>query len=184
MLDDEGTMISLPSRSAAIHDLDRLGGRFLIVEARFYEAIADLLLKGAQMALAKAAVVFDLVSVPGCLEIPLAMAMRLDRAEKLGHPYEGAVALGCVIRGETHHFEIVANESARALMQLALDRRLAFGNGILTVENEAQALERADPRQGDKGGDAARAALCLHRLRNDLGLGQEIGSNPRQGEAD
>ncbi|HTV33242.1 MAG TPA: 6,7-dimethyl-8-ribityllumazine synthase [Methylocella sp.] len=177
-------MISLPSRSAVPQRLERQGGRFLIVEARFYEAIGRLLLDGAQAALAEAAATFDLVSVPGSLEIPLALAMTLDRAEKLGRPYEGAVALGCVIRGETHHFEIVANESARALMQLAIDRRLAFGNGILTVETKAQALQRADPRQGDKGGDAARAALCLHRLRLSLEASQDFWPDSRQREAD
>jgi 6,7-dimethyl-8-ribityllumazine synthase len=79
------------------------------------------------------------------------------------------VALGCIIRGETYHFEIVANESAHALMQVALDRRLSFGNGVLTVETEAQALVRADPEQGDKGGDAARAAIALHRIKHEMG---------------
>jgi 6,7-dimethyl-8-ribityllumazine synthase len=102
------------------------------------------------------------------------MAIALDHAEAAQRPFDGAVALGCVIRGETHHFEIVANESARALMQLAIGRKLAFGNGVLTVENQAQALSRADPRQGDKGGDAARAALAIHRLK--LGLNIEIGA--------
>jgi 6,7-dimethyl-8-ribityllumazine synthase len=102
------------------------------------------------------------------------MAVALDHAEAAQRPFDGAVALGCVIRGETYHFEIVANVSAGALMQLALGRKLAFGNGVLTVENTAQALSRADPRQGDKGGDAARAALSIHRLK--LGLNLEIGA--------
>ena len=145
------------------------GARFLIVEARYYEDIAAMLLEGAKTALAKAGASFELVGVPGALEIPLALAIALDHAAASKHPFDGAVALGCVIRGETHHFEIVANESARALMQLALARKLAFGNGILTVDNEAQALSRADPKQGDKGGDAVRAALSLHRLKLAIG---------------
>ncbi|MCI0468346.1 MAG: 6,7-dimethyl-8-ribityllumazine synthase [Beijerinckiaceae bacterium] len=147
------------------------GARFLIVEARFYEDIAGLLMEGARAAFKKAGASFDLVSVPGALEIPLAMAIALDRADAMKRPFDGAVALGCVIRGETHHFEIVANESARALMELALARKLAFGNGILTVENAAQAVSRADPQIGDKGGDAARAALTLHRLKLGTGAG-------------
>jgi 6,7-dimethyl-8-ribityllumazine synthase len=107
--------------------------------------------------------------VPGALEIPIAMAIALDHAKATGAPYAGAIALGCVIRGETHHFEIVADESARALMAMGVERKLALGNGILTVETEAQALERAGHNQGDKGGDAARAALSLHRLKRKLG---------------
>jgi|ERR1019366_7062859 6,7-dimethyl-8-ribityllumazine synthase len=164
-------MMALPRRSPALHDPDLKGGRFLIVEARFYEDIAAMLLEGAKLAFAKAAASFDLVEVPGALELPLAMAIALDHAEAAQRPFDGAAALGCVIRGETHHFEIVANESARALMQLALDRKLAFGNGVLTVENEAQALSRANPQQGDKGGDAARAALTIYRLKLGLKLG-------------
>ncbi|MGB6698770.1 MAG: 6,7-dimethyl-8-ribityllumazine synthase, partial [Methylocella sp.] len=141
----------------------------LIVEARYYEDIAAMLLEGAKTAFAKAGASFELVRVPGALEIPLALAIALDHAEVSKRPFDGAVALGCVLRGETRHFEIVANESARALMQLALARKLAFGNGVLTVENEAQALTRADPHQGDKGGDAARAALAIHRLKLAIG---------------
>ncbi len=149
--------------------LEARGTRFLIVEARYYEEIAAMLLEGAETAFAKAGASFDLLGVPGALEIPLALAIALDHAAASKHPFQGAVALGCVIRGETHHFEIVANESARALMKLALARKLAFGNGVLTVDNEAQALSRADPRQGDKGGDAARAALSIHRLKLAIG---------------
>ena len=161
--------MAVPRRFPAFPDPDLKGGRFLIVEARFYENIAAMLLDGAKKAFASAGVASDLIAVPGALEIPLAMAMALDRAEAAQRPFDGAVALGCVIRGETHHFEIVANESARALMQLALGRKLAFGNGVLTVESEAQAVARADPRQGDKGGDAARAALALHQLKLEIG---------------
>lgn len=162
-------MMAMPRRSPAVLHPDIKGGRFLIVEARFYEDIAAMLLEGAKNAFSRAEASFDLVEVPGALEIPLAMAIVLDHAEALQCPFDGAVALGCIIRGETYHFEIVANESARALMQLALARNLAFGNGILTVENEAQAVARADPRQGDKGGAAARAALSIHQLMLETG---------------
>jgi 6,7-dimethyl-8-ribityllumazine synthase len=159
--------MALPRRSPPL--LDARGARFLIVEARYYEDISAMLLEGAKTAFAKAGASFDLVSVPGALEIPLALAIALDHAAASKRPFDGAVALGCVIRGETHHFEIVANESARALMQISLARKLAFGNGVLTVENEAQAVSRADPRQCDKGGDAARAALSIHRLKLAIG---------------
>ena len=161
--------MALPRRSPPILDASLKGTRFLIVEARYYEDIAAMLLEGAKTAFAKAEASFDLVAVSGALEIPLALAIALDHGAASKHPFDGAVALGCVIRGETHHFEIVANESARALMQLALARKLAFGNGVLTVENEAQALARANPQQGDKGGDAARAALSIHRLKLAIG---------------
>ena len=145
------------------------GARFLIVEARFYDDIGAMLLEGAKQALAKADAAFELLGVPGALEIPIAMAIALDQAQESRQPFAGAIALGCIIRGETYHFEIVANESARASMQLAISRKLAFGNGILTVENEAQALARAKHDQGDKGGEAARAALALHRLKCEIG---------------
>jgi 6,7-dimethyl-8-ribityllumazine synthase len=159
--------MALPRRSPPL--IDARGTRFLIVEARYYEDIAAMLLEGATTAFAKAGASFDLVGVPGALEIPLALTIALDHAAASKRPFDGAVALGCVIRGETHHFEIVANESARALVQISLARRLAFGNGVLTVENEAQALTRANPQQGDKGGDAARAALSIHRLKLAIG---------------
>lgn len=161
--------MALPRRSPS-PEVSFEGARFLIVEARFYENIAAMLLEGAKTAFAKAHVSFELVTVPGALEIPLAMAIALDQAAAEKRPFDGAVALGCVIRGETHHFEIVANESARALMQIALERKLAFGNGILTVGDEAQAVVRADPLRGDKGGDAARAALSLHSLKRRIGV--------------
>ena len=156
-----------PRRSPPL--LDARGARFLIVEARYYEDIAAMLLEGAKTAFAKAGASFDFVGVPGALEIPLALAIALDHAAASKHPFDGAVALGCVMRGETHHFEIIANESARALMQISLARKLAFGNGVLTVENEAQALARANPQKGDKGGDAARAALSIYRLKLAIG---------------
>ncbi len=145
------------------------GARFLIVEARFYDEIGAMLLEGAKRAFASVEARYEAVRVPGALEIPIALAIALDAAEKAGVPYDGAIALGCVIRGETYHFEIVAGESARALMDLALSRKLAFGNGILTVENEAQARVRASHESGDKGGDAVRAALALYRLKTAVG---------------
>ena len=143
--------------------------RFLIVEARFYDAIGAELLAGARAAFAQVGATCDVVAVPGALEIPIAMAMALDAAAARRRPYQGAVALGCVIRGETYHFEIVANESARALTQLAVARQVAFGNGVLTVDNEAQAHARSGHNRDDKGGDAARAAIALHRLKQKLG---------------
>jgi 6,7-dimethyl-8-ribityllumazine synthase len=140
------------------------GARLLVVEARFYDDIGEMLLSGARRAAAEAGASVDLLSLPGALEIPAAIAIACDAAKAAGKPYDGAVALGCVIRGETYHFEIVAGESSRALMDLSVARKLPLGNGILTVENEHQAIVRADPQQGDKGGDAVRAALTLVAL--------------------
>jgi 6,7-dimethyl-8-ribityllumazine synthase len=129
----------------------------LVVEARFYDHIADALLNGATAAIARAGATFELVTVPGALEIPGAIAMAIAS----GKGFDGYVALGCVIRGETTHYETVANESARALMDITVVHRAPLGNGILTVENEAQALVRADPARGDKGGAAVSAALTM-----------------------
>ena len=148
------------------------GGRVLIVEAKFYDAIGAMLLDGAMQALSKAGAGAEVLSVPGALEIPIALAMALDAATAAGTPYDAAVALGCVIRGETFHFEVVAGESSRALIDLGVARKLPLGNGVLTVENEAQALERADPARGDKGGDAARAAIALAALKRRLDGGR------------
>ncbi len=145
------------------------GGRFLVVEARYYDTIGADLLMGATGALAAAGATHDLVSVAGALEIPVGMAIALDAAKAGGRPYDGAVALGCVIRGETFHFEIVAGESARALMDMSVQRKLPLGNGILTTETIEQAEERADPNRGDKGGEAARAAIGLALLERRLG---------------
>ena len=131
----------------------------LIAEARFYAHLNDLLLAGARAAIEEAGHSHETITVPGALELPAAIALAAD-SEK----FDAFVALGVVIRGETYHFEIVAGESARALIALTLDGH-AIGNGILTVENEAQALARADPAQADKGGDAARAALVLLELK-------------------
>ena len=157
-------------RRAAARPAPRFdGGRFLIVEARFYDAIGENLLTGARRALKAAGAGCEVVSVDGALEIPAGMAIALDAAEAAGQPYDGAIALGCVVRGETFHFEIVAGESARALMDMSVQRRLALGNGVLTTETIAQAAERADPAGGDKGGDAARAAIGLALLKRRMG---------------
>ena len=133
--------------------------RILIVEARFYEHLGDLLLKGARAAIEAAGQAHETITVPGALEVPGAIALAAESGR-----YEAFVAIGVVIRGETFHFEIVAGESARALMALTLDG-LAIGNGILTVENEDQALARARPDDKDKGGEAARAALAMLALK-------------------
>jgi len=137
----------------------------LIVEARFYDDMSDALLDGATHALKEAGATYDVVTVPGALEIPPAISMALDAAEEGGRNYDGFVALGMVIRGETYHFDIVANESSRALMDLAVSESLAVGNGILTVENDEQAWARARRSDKDKGGFAARAALTMIALR-------------------
>ena len=133
--------------------------RFLIVEARFYEHLNDKLIEGASDALAKAGHTVDKLTVPGALELPGAIAAAAESGE-----YDGFVAIGVVIRGETYHFEIVAGESARGIMALTLDG-IAVGNGILTVENEAQAQVRADPAQLNKGAGAAEAAMALLAVR-------------------
>lgn len=133
--------------------------RFLIVEARFYDHLNDMLVAGAKAALENVGHDVDVVTVPGALEIPGAIALAAE-----SELYAGYVAIGVVIRGETYHFEIVAGESARGIMALSMDG-LAIGNGILTVENEAQALVRADPTQKDKGGEAAKAALAMLDLQ-------------------
>jgi 6,7-dimethyl-8-ribityllumazine synthase len=137
--------------------------KFLIVEARFYDHLNDMLIEGARAALKAAGHKSETITVPGALEIPAAIAL----AEATGD-YDGFVAIGVVIRGETYHFEIVAGESARGIMAMTMDG-LAIGNGILTVENEAQALVRADPTQKDKGGEAAKAAIALLELKERFG---------------
>jgi 6,7-dimethyl-8-ribityllumazine synthase len=141
------------------------GARLLVVAARFNAGIVGQLKDGALAAIERLGARATVIEVPGALEIAAAAAITLDAAEKSGAPFDGLVALGCVIRGETYHFEIVANESSRALTDLSVSRRLPLGNGILTVENEEQAIVRADPKQGDKGADAALAALSLIRLK-------------------
>lgn len=135
----------------------------LIVEARFYDHLNDMLIAGARAAIEAAGHKADVITVPGALEIPGAVALAADSGR-----YDAFVAIGVVIRGETYHFEIVAGESARGLMALSMDG-LPIGNGILTVENEAQALVRADPAQKDKGGEAAKAALAMLALKGKFG---------------
>jgi 6,7-dimethyl-8-ribityllumazine synthase len=135
----------------------------LLVEARFYPHLNDMLLDGARKAIEAAGHKHETLTVPGALELPGAIAL----AARSGR-FCAFVALGVVIRGETYHFELVSNESARGLMDLTI-QGFAIGNGVLTVENEEQAIARADPKQGDKGGDAARAALALYDLREKYG---------------
>jgi 6,7-dimethyl-8-ribityllumazine synthase len=141
------------------------GARILVVEARYYDAIADTLLAGVTRALEEAGASHDVVTVPGALEIPTALAIALDAAAARRKPYDGAVALGCVIRGDTIHFEIVSEQSARGVMEISIARKIPIGNGILTVNNEDQAKVRANLDEGDKGGEAARATLTLVRLK-------------------
>jgi 6,7-dimethyl-8-ribityllumazine synthase len=135
----------------------------LIIEARFYDDLADELLRGATAALERAGATFDKVTVPGALEIPAAVAIAADTRR-----YDGYVALGCVIRGETTHYDTVAGESARGLMDLSIHERLAIGNGILTVENDDQAWARARVGESNKGGAAAEAALAMVALKARL----------------
>ncbi len=137
--------------------------KILIIEARFYDHLNDLLLEGARAAIEDAGHVHDTITVPGALEVPGAISLAAESGR-----YDGYVALGVVIRGETYHFEIVAGESARGIMALTMDG-LAIGNGILTVENEAQALTRAKPTEKDKGGEAAKAALAMLALKARFG---------------
>jgi 6,7-dimethyl-8-ribityllumazine synthase len=148
--------------------------RILIVEARFYSDLADELLKGAIDVLSSHGAVYEVITVPGALEIPGAIALAEEGSHRPASPapWDGYVALGTVIRGETYHFEIVSNESARGLMELTIGRRLCIGNGILTVEDEAQAWARARPSEGDKGGGAARAALTMVALKQQMLAGK------------
>ena len=156
---DHGKAFSLPKGKAHL----------LIIEARFYDNLSDALLDGAKAALDEAGATYDVATVPGALEIPAVISFALDGAEEGGREYDGFVALGTVIRGETYHFEIVAGESSRALMDIAVRESIAVGNGILTTENEEQAWTRARKSEGDKGGFAARAALTMIALRERLG---------------
>jgi 6,7-dimethyl-8-ribityllumazine synthase len=142
-----------------------MAGHYLIVEARFYTDLADAQADGAMAALDAAGASYERVTVPGALEIPAAIAF----AHTGKTHFDGYVALGCVIRGETSHYDTVCNESARGIMDLTLAENLAIGNGILTVENEEQAWARADKNRKDKGGGAANAALAMASLRKELG---------------
>jgi 6,7-dimethyl-8-ribityllumazine synthase len=157
-------MVETPRRDQA-EDVPLAGVRILIVESRYYEEIAMMLLDGATRALEAAHAGYEVITVPGALEIPQAIALAVE-AER--EAYAGVVALGCVIRGETSHYDIVAGESARALTDLSIARGIPVGNGILTVDTLDQARARAAPDKGDKGGTAARAALALVRLKGRL----------------
>jgi 6,7-dimethyl-8-ribityllumazine synthase len=157
------------ARRAKLKDqTDLSGARALIVEARFYDDIQDALMEGAVAELKAASVTHEVITVPGSLEIPAAIAIALDAAERNNEPYDAVIALGCVIRGDTIHFEIVSMESSRALMDLAVARKVPLGNGIITVDTEAQAWQRARAGELNKGGDAARAALAMLRIRRRL----------------
>ncbi|RWD44296.1 6,7-dimethyl-8-ribityllumazine synthase [Mesorhizobium sp.] len=141
----------------------------LIIEARFHDDLADALLEGATSALEEAGATYDVVTVPGSLEIPAVISFALDGAAEGGPSYDGFVALGTIVRGDTYHFDIVANESSRALMDLSVQEAVCIGNGILTTENDEQAWARAKRSEGDKGGFAARAALTMIALKQQLG---------------
>jgi 6,7-dimethyl-8-ribityllumazine synthase len=162
-----------PRRRSEADDVPLKGVRILIVESGYYQDIADTLLAGAKRALDAARVAYDVVTVPGALEIPQAIVIALDAAKSSAKSgakaYHGVVALGCVIRGETSHYDIVASESARALMEIGTVRKVPVGNGILTVDTAAQAQVRAALEEGDKGGTAAKAVLALVRLKRGLG---------------
>ena len=143
--------------------VDARDAHFVIVEGRYYDDLNDMLIAGAKAAFAASGATCEVITMPGALEIPVAIAIRDDH-----NPADGYVALGVVIRGETTHYEIVAIQSSRALIDLATHNGMPLGNGILTVENYEQAEVRANPAKGDKGGDAARAALALYALRKGL----------------
>lgn len=157
-----------PRRAELTDETDISGAHVVIIEARFYDDIQDALLAGAVKELEAAGVGYDVISVPGALEIPAAIAIALDASKKNGRPYDGAIALGCVVRGDTIHFEIVSMELSRALMDLAVARSLPLGNGVITVNTTEQAWERARADKLNKGGDAARAALVMMRIKRRL----------------
>ncbi len=165
---DDRAQMADPRRAQLKDQTDISGARVLIVEARFYDDIQDALLEGALAELKAAGATHEVITVPGALEIPAAIAIAFDAAEKTGNPYDAAIALGCVVRGDTIHFEIVSMESSRALMDLAVNRRIPLGNGIITVNNEDQAWARARAAELNKGGDAARAALAMLRIKRRL----------------
>ena len=142
----------------------------LVIEARYYQDIADELLRGALAAIERVGADHELVSVPGALEVPPALAIALHALDRGQIEFDGVVCLGCVIRGETKHFDLVAEQSARALMNISVEEGLALGNGILTVENREQAWARARVDEQNKGGGAAEAALAMIALRKRFGL--------------
>ncbi len=151
-----------PSRKRSTSSESVAPAHLVVLEARFYDAITDDLLSGVRTALRAAGATFDVVTLPGALEVAPALSILLQGGTT---HYDAAVAIGCIMRGETYHFEIVANESARGLTELAVRHAFPIGNAILTVEDEEQAAVRADPARGNKGGEAAEAALTLLRLK-------------------
>ncbi|GLI21952.1 MULTISPECIES: 6,7-dimethyl-8-ribityllumazine synthase [Xanthobacter] len=161
-------MVTTRRETAVEADSALEGARVVIVEGRYYEALADELLAGARAVLEAAGVAFEVITVPGALEIPVAAEIAIAASEEGGEPVDAVVGLGVVIRGETFHFDIVAGESARGIMELGMAHALPVGNGILTVDTEAQAWERARVSEGNKGGGAAEAALSLLRLKRRL----------------
>src|ERR1041384_3207551 len=161
--------MAAPKRKADKKPTKPSGARILVVEARFYDAISDALLAGCSKALDEAKASWDSIVVPGALEIVPAIAIAVDAAEKQKRPYDGVVALGCVIQGETFHFDIVAMQSARALLDYSVRTGIPCGNGILTTDTEAQAWARARITEQDKGGDAARATLALIAIKRQRG---------------
>ncbi|MEP9353545.1 6,7-dimethyl-8-ribityllumazine synthase [Xanthobacter sp. KR7-65] len=161
-------MVTTRRQAAVEGDTSLEGARVLIIEGRYYDALADELLAGARAALKAAGVEAEVITVPGALEIPIAAEIAIEASEVSGEAVDAVVGLGVVIRGETFHFDIVAGESARGLMELGMAHALPVGNGILTVDTEAQAWERARVSEGNKGGGAAEAALNLLRLKRRL----------------
>jgi len=157
-----------PRRAPLKDQTDITGARALIVEARFYDDIQDAMLEAAIAELRAAGVTHEVLTVPGALEIPAAIAIAVEAAARNGKPYDCAVALGCVVRGDTIHFEIVSMESSRALMDYSVRERFPLGNGIITVNTEEQAWARARASELNKGGDAARAALAMLRIKRRL----------------
>jgi 6,7-dimethyl-8-ribityllumazine synthase len=160
-------MVSHTSRSSA-RRAPLPGARVLVVEARYYEDLADELLRGVREVLEAAQTAIDVHTVDGALEIPAATAILREAAEVAGQPYDAVIALGCVIRGDTGHYDIVAGESARALMDLSVAWRIPLANGILTVENDDQAWTRARVNELNKGGGAAEAALAVLRIKRHV----------------
>lgn len=156
-----------PAKAAPKAAAKTVSPHVLIVEARFYDAIADELLRGAKAVLDAAGATYEVITVPGALEIPGAIVIALD-APKTKGKFDGVVALGCVIQGETYHFDIVSNESARGLTDLTIQRGLPLGNGVLTVDDEAQARARLGGLHGHKGEGAAKAALAMIALKRSL----------------
>lgn len=144
--------------------------KLMIIEARFYDDLADALAEGAIKEIESAGASYDRIAVPGVLEIPAALSFAMEATDKEGDHYDGFVLLGVVIRGETTHYDIVANESNRVIMNLIVEADIAVGNGILTVENDEQAWARARVGDKNKGGAAARAALDMIALRERLGV--------------